>query len=135
MLTFRATVAIIVIVAPCTAFGAAGDVVVAGDQAPVTSTRVHPAREYGVGPIDAAGRRAATGLVTMAALESPVATTAMASTSPRRGWIARHPVLFGALAGAAVGTAVAAGAWGNEGAFVGLYGGAAAGAVVGALLR
>lgn len=76
-----------------------------------------------------------TRIITSAAVASPDTTNAVMTTTGRRGWIARHPILFGALAGAAVGTTVAAAAWGSEGAGVGLYGGAAAGAVVGAVLR
>lgn len=133
MLKLLAAVAVLVIIVQCAASGAADDV--AADQARITNTRTRVVTGAAPGPIEAAAHRAVTQLVAQAAVASPDATATVVTTPSTRGWIARHPILFGALAGAAVGTAVAAAAWGSEGAYVGLYGGAAAGAVVGAVLR
>lgn len=135
MLVLRALVALVVVVVQGTALGAADDIPDSHDDWAVVNTRLSVVGSAAVGPVEAAARRAVSRIVTRASVAPSDTSSVVATTSPRRGWIARHPVLFGTLAGATVGTAVAAAAWGNEGAFVGLYGGAAMGAVVGAVLR
>lgn len=63
-------------------------------------------------------------------------TAAASSVQPgrSRGFVARHPVLVGAIFGAVAGGSVAFAKWGSEGTWVGVWLGAGTGGGIGALL-
>ena len=53
------------------------------------------------------------------------------ANAPRRSWITRHPVIFGAIVGAVAGASIVAATTHAEASPVGFYGGGAVGAMFG----
>ncbi len=96
---------------------------------PGTTGRVSPG--ILASSVDVVGR---TTVLSMAQRHASAAAESSVQPGRSRGFVARHPVLVGAIFGAVAGGSVAFARWGSEGTWVGVWLGAGTGGGIGALL-